>query len=99
MAEFMGDDALQFIPIQFIECALGDHEYGFRGPKTSHESVNGGFLVQYIELGGGNARGDAHFLDHIDQLLFPSGGAVHGDMACAEHLGQPLATLAQLPEF
>ena len=97
MTEFMGDHALEFVPVQFFQSAMGDHQHGFRGAEAGHKGVNRLFLVQNIKLRGGDAGGDTHFLHHIDQFLFVAVPGIRINRASAEHGSKSLASPPQLP--
>ena len=97
MAEFMGHHALQLVPVQLRQGALGDHQHRPRRRGPGHERIDAGLAGQHIGARHNGAGGQAHLLDHIAQAALRRVAAVAGDFPGAEHCRQALAAVAKLP--
>ena len=94
MAELVGDDALQLVPVELLDRSAGHTDGGIVQSEAGGEGVDAWFGVHQVDGGHGHAGGDGHFLDHVDQLaLF---GAFRGrvDLASAHRFGHPGTALA-----
>jgi hypothetical protein len=79
MAEFVADDALQFIAGEHVNGATGDADGGIAGRVAGGEGIDGALVVQHIHLRHGHAGSDGHFFDDIEQLAFVGVRGVLGD--------------------
>ena len=67
MAEFVCDDALQFVAVQEFQRATRDRNRGIARCKAGGERVNCGFFFQNINLRNGHAGCDRHLLDDVPE--------------------------------
>ena len=70
MAEFVADDALQFVARKQFHAAARDGDGGVAGFVAGGEGVDAILLVHDIDLRHGHSGGDGHFLDDVEQLAF-----------------------------
>jgi hypothetical protein len=68
MAELMGDDALQLLPVQTLDGALSDADHRVARRKAGGEGVDARFIGQQVHRRYRRTRGDGHFLDDVEQL-------------------------------
>ena len=76
VAEFVADDALQFVARQNFHAAARDGDGRVAGLVAGGEGVDAVLLVHDIDLRHGHAGGDGHFLDDVEQLAFVGIGRV-----------------------
>jgi len=99
MAEFVGDDALQFVAVQFSECAAGDGHGRIGEFEAGGKGVDAAFGVEYVNLRQGNAGGNGHFLHDVDQPPFVRIGRVGSDAPAAQHFGHGRSAFFQRLHF
>ncbi len=87
MAELVGDNALQFITVQFVERAAGDGHSRVKKRVTCGKCIDVVFGVHDVNQGNRNARGDGHFLHNIEQTPLVGIICVGFDFPAAEHFG------------
>ncbi|MFM1945530.1 MAG: hypothetical protein RI897_4512 [Verrucomicrobiota bacterium] len=92
MAEFVGDDALEFIAGELLQAALGDADDGIVGRIAGGEGVDGLFIGEHVDFGDGDAGGYGHFLDDIAEAFFGFIAWLGGEADTAEGLGDDAAT-------
>ena len=68
VAEFVGDDALEFLSREVTHAAPRDADHGVAGRETCGESVDAVFLVEEVDRRGGRSTRDGHFFDNIEKL-------------------------------
>ena len=95
MAEFMADDALQFVARQDFHAAARDGDGGVAGLVAGGEGVDAVLLVHDIDLRHGHAGGDGHFLDDVEQLALIGIVRVRIDGASAHHFRNDAAALGE----
>ncbi len=64
----MRNHALQFIPGQVVHGTFSHADDGIAGRVAGRKRVDGGFSDE-VDRWHGCARGDRHFLDHIQQFF------------------------------
>jgi hypothetical protein len=85
VAEFVADDALQFVARQKFHAAARDGDGRVAGLVAGGEGVDAVLVVHDIDLRHGHAGGDGHFLDDVEQLAFVGIGRVRIDQPRAHH--------------
>lgn len=90
MAELMGDHRLQFLTVEHHDGAAGDPDHRFLWGKAGGECIDPG-IGQHVHLRYRRARGQGHFLDHIEQPLFFQAVRVQVDQPATQALGDHLA--------
>ena len=85
VAEFVADDALQFVARKQFHAAARDGDGGVAGFVAGGEGVDAVLLVHDINLRHGHAGGDGHFLDDVEQFAFVGIGRVGFDEPSAHH--------------
>ena len=96
VAEFVRDHALQLIAIEVVDGAPVDADHGIGGGESGGERVDARFAIQQEHGGHGHARGQRHFLHHVQQPLLGQVVRVGVDAPPAQHVGHSLAALTQL---
>ena len=80
VAEFVGDDALQFVAVQQFQRAEGDADGHLIARAAGREGVDAAFVVEHVNGGNGQTRSNRHFLHDIPQSFFVGiGGIVFND--------------------
>ena len=91
MAEFMADDALEFIAGKAFDAAARHADGGIASGVTGGEGIDTVLLVQHINERHGHAGGNGHFLDDVKQLAFVGIGGVLADLRAAHQTGHGAA--------
>jgi hypothetical protein len=84
MAEFVADDALQFLAIEILEGSGGDAHDRVVGTEAGGERVDAAF-VDPIHRRHAYARRNGHFLDHIEQPALRQHLRARVDLPAAQH--------------
>ena len=92
----MADDALQFVARKHLDAAARHADGGVAGGVAGGEGVDAALVVEDIDLRHGDAGGDGHFLDDIEQLAFVQVGGVLIHQPPAHQSGHGAATGGQL---
>ena len=69
VAELMGNHALKLVAIQQLQAAAGNTDGHVALGVTGGEGIYAPFVIQDVNLGHGQARGDGHLFDDVAQLL------------------------------
>ncbi len=85
VAEFVADDALQFVARQNFHAAARDGDGCVAGLVSGGEGVDAVLVVHDVDLRHGHAGRDGHFLDDVEQLAFVRIGRVRADEPRAHH--------------
>src|ERR1035437_4595670 len=70
MAEFVADDALQFVARQHLDAAARDADGRVARRMAGGKSVYAFLAIQNVDLRHRHAGGDGHFLDDVEQFAF-----------------------------
>ena len=84
MAELVGDHALQFVAREHGHCAAGDRDSGVARGMAGGERVDPRLAIHYVDLRDGDAGGDRHFFDNVEELPFVRIGRIRIDQAAIE---------------
>ncbi len=87
VTELVGHDALEFVAGEFFEGAARDGDDGIGGGEAGGEGVDGGLVVEEVDGGHGNAGGEGHFFDDVEETALGEIGGVRMDLATADALG------------
>ena len=99
VAELVGDDALEFVAVEPVQGAFGDGDGGVGRGVAGGEGVYPRLSGQHIDGGDGQAGGEGHLLDDVEQGAFAKVGGVGLDRAAADHLGHGRTAGAELSPF
>ena len=99
VAELVGDDALEFVACEFFEGAAGDGDDGIGGSESGGEGIDGGFVVEDVDAGHGDAGSEGHFLDDVEETALGEIGGVRIDASTADTLGDGGAAAGELVPF
>ena len=75
VAELVAHHALQFLAGEVSEAAGGDGHHGVAGLMAGGEGVDARLVVQHVDRRDGNAGGQGHLFDHVQQPPFGQVGA------------------------
>ena len=86
------DDALKLVATQRFHAAARRADNCIVRAIARGESVDAG-LVQHVNGRDGQARGDGHFLDHVEHSAFVRLRTLRQQEAAAEALGDSASTV------
>ena len=92
----MAHHALEFLAGEVIEAAAGDRHHGVARLVAGGEGVDSRLAVHDEDRGDGNAGGQGHLLDHVEQPAFGQVGGLRIHRAAAEHQGDGFAAGGEL---
>ncbi len=95
VAELVGDDALQFVAVEPGERPARDGYRRVAQFQSGGKGVDVGFGIQDKDLRDWDARGDGHFLHHVDQTAFGRIRCFGVDPAGAQHFRHGAAAFFQ----
>ena len=96
MRELVADDALQLLAGEALQRAARDGDRGVVRRPTRREGVDAGLLVEDVDRGDRDARGDGHLLDDVQEPPLEAVVRVRADAPPAERLRHLPAAAAQL---
>src|SRR5437868_5471123 len=91
MTEFVGDHALQLLPLQALDRAASNSDHGILLVQTGRKRIDARFVFQKIDLWDPQTSGNRQLLDDVDEPLSGGIGAVGGDSRAAERSRHPSA--------
>ena len=84
---------------RYLQRAGGDGHDGVARLVPRGEGVDARFVVQHVDRRDGNARGQGHFLDHVQEPPFGQIGGLRIDGPSAEHQRDRFAAGRKLADF
>ncbi len=99
MAELVPQHALQFFAVEVSERAGRDGHHRVARVMSGGEGVDRWFVVHDEHGRNGDARGQGHFLDHVQQPPFGQIGGLRIDGPSAEHQRDLFAARREFGDF
>ena len=90
---------MQFLPREVLEAAGRDGHHGVARLVAGGEGVDARLVVQHVHRRHGDARGQGHLFDHVQQPPFGQIGGLRIDRPAAEHQGDLLAAGRKLGDL
>src|SRR5437868_7960113 len=100
MAELMGDDALQLISLEAVDCTLRDANASVLDVQAGGEGVDAAFADEYEHGRRLDAGGDGQLFDDVEQLrLIGIIGRIRDARTAEEASDVAAAAFGQLPRL
>ena len=98
VAELVAHHALQLVAREPGERAARDDDHRLVGRIAGDQGVDRLLALQAVQRRHGDARGDRHLLDHVEQAPLGRAAVARLDVARAEQVGDRGASVPQLPD-
>ena len=96
MAELVADDPLQLVAGKFLQGSAGDRDHRVVRGEARRERVDRVLVVENVDGGHVDPRGDRHLLDHVEEPVLQGVRGLRVDDPGPHAFGHGRAALAEL---